>query len=154
MRAAPPVYIVVRQTLDWADARLVDAQIVPKFRPKYELWNATLSIPYPSFRQRLKEIARDSLERVRGAEITTLDRVPVNALCVPIDDDDWFAPDLVEQIRDVRPEACGYVWRRWELQVERPLKQFESHSRTAALRATHRRNARRYLFGSRKHTVA
>lgn len=103
--------IGTRATLDWRDEELVEAQILPSFRAKYEMWNGTFSMPYAAFRQRLKEIAAQNLARVADARVAPLDDVPEGAWVVPIDDDDWLAPDLVAHVRDVlRPGVLGCSW--------------------------------------------
>ena len=85
----------------------------PSFRPKLETWNETFDVTYGAFRQRLKEIAQLSLSRVEGAECTPLDEVPPGDLIVPVDDDDWFAPNIACEIRRVlEPGRDGYFWIR------------------------------------------
>jgi hypothetical protein len=109
--AAPTVHICIRQTLDWRDRALVHAKILPSFRPKYEAWNATFTVPYHAFRQRLREIALENLSRVAGAVLSSIDDVPPGAIIVPVDDDDWFAPELVTRLRAAHdPAASGYLW--------------------------------------------
>lgn len=107
------IHICVRQTLDWTDEALVDAQVIPKFRPKLLAWNATFDMPYHVFRQRLKAIAQSSLARVGGCVQTDLEAVPPGDVIVPVDDDDWFAPDLGAALgRVLDPAARGYRWRQ------------------------------------------
>ncbi len=78
-------------------------------------------MPYHVFRQRLKTIAELSLARVEGAARSELEAVPPGHVIVPVDDDDWFAPDLGVQLLRVRdPNARGYLWRR-EVIEARPL---------------------------------
>lgn len=114
--AGPPggtIYICVRKTLDWSDEALVRSQIRPRFRPKLDTWNATLDPPYHRFRQRLKELAELNHSRVEGATRADFDQVPPGALVVPVDDDDWFAPDLSQRLLSAYdPALDGYHWRR------------------------------------------
>jgi len=112
------VCICLRPTLDWGDEAAVHAGLDPEFRPKMEAWDATFSLPYARFRQRLTEIARENWSRVRDARVVGLDDVPDGCLAVPVDDDDWFAPDLVARLRvalDGRPR--GLLWTRWILEA-------------------------------------
>jgi hypothetical protein len=112
-KTAGVIHICVRKTLDWRNEALADASILPEFRAKYEMWNATFDMPYAAFRQRVKEIAELSLSRVVGARRTSLGEVPPGELIVPVDDDDWFAPNLANEIRRLfDPDASGYRWRR------------------------------------------
>ena len=93
------VFLCVRRTIDWRDETKID----PGFRPKVEAWNATFPMPYPVFRQRLKEIAAANLARVEGATVADLAAVPPGAIVAPVDDDDWFAPDLAAELRRAEP---------------------------------------------------
>ena len=115
------IYIWVRATLDWKDEALVAARLYPKFRQKVAMWNATFAMPYHAFRQRLKEIAAANLARVERAKIVALDEVPAGALVVPVDDDDWFAPDLCQRLEQAfEPGLSGYYWIRNMLEAPEP----------------------------------
>jgi hypothetical protein len=107
------IHICVRRTLDWQDEDLVSAQVLPEFRSKLVAWNATFDMPYPVFRQRLKTIAQLNLARIEGVTHSELRAVPPGHTIVPVDDDDWLAPDLGIQLgRALDPNARGYLWRR------------------------------------------
>lgn len=113
------VHICIRRTLDWSDPAGVSAGIDPGFRQKFETWNATFDMPYAEFRRRMVEIATLNLSRVEGARLTPLAEVPPGAWIVPIDDDDWLAPDLVARVRrllDAPVTGC-----RWRREVIEPL---------------------------------
>lgn len=123
-----PVHICVRQTLPWEDAALVSAGLHPRFQQKYDTWNATLTMPYRVFRQRLTEIARLNVSRVDGAVSSSIGDVPAGHLIVPVDDDDWFAPDLVAHLRRANDsQAVAYLWSQATLQPEGPLAPFRRH---------------------------
>jgi hypothetical protein len=101
------VYIWVRATVDWASEELVR----PKFRPRVELWNDTFNLPFHVFRARVREIARLNHSRVEGAICAGWDEIPDGSLVLPVDDDDWFAPDIVRVLRaEFDPRAVGYYW--------------------------------------------
>ena len=51
------IYIWVRSTVDWGDAAAFRAQLAPAFAPHGALWDATFTMPFHVFRQRVKEIA-------------------------------------------------------------------------------------------------
>jgi hypothetical protein len=75
-------------------------------------------MPYHHFRQRLKEIAQANLSRVEGAVTAALDEVPPGALIAPVDDDDWFAPEMAEVVAGDRVESySGYRWPSRFLEV-------------------------------------
>lgn len=120
--AAAPIHICIRQTLDWHDEAVVEARLLTEFRAKFDAWNATFTIPYHVFRQRLLAIARQSLQAVDGVVCSPLDQVPAGHLIVPVDDDDWFAPDLGHALRRAyRADAVGYLWQRTALEYRSPL---------------------------------
>jgi hypothetical protein len=128
------IHICVRQTLDWTDEALVDAQVIPKFRPKLLAWNATFDMPYHVFRQRLKAIAQSSLARVGGCVQTDLEAVPPGDVIVPVDDDDWFAPDLGAALgRVLDPAARGYRWRQAVIVAPGPGARGPAHRAPGAL---------------------
>src|SRR5262249_37306645 len=110
------VYIWVRQTVDWADERAVRAQLPDGMPPRVELWDRTFEVPFHAFRHRVREIAALNHSRVEGATATAdWDEIPDGALVLPVDDDDWFAPDAARVIAGAaEPGTAGYVWpSRW-----------------------------------------
>lgn len=119
--ACPAICICVRRTLDWRDEAKVRSQLIGDFRPKYEMWNETFSIPYHRFRQRLKEIAEATLHGVEGARLVAPAEAPRGALVVPVDDDDWLAPDLAVRLREAWDgSARGYFWTSHILEARPP----------------------------------
>jgi hypothetical protein len=120
------VFLCVRRTIDWRDETRID----PQFRPKVEAWNATFPMPYHVFRQRLKEIAAANLARVEGAAVADLAAVPEGAVVAPVDDDDWFAPDLATELRRAfDPLALGFLWPRYVLEARPWLARAPDHAR-------------------------
>ena len=106
----PDIYVCVRPTIDWQDEAAVEAQLFPEFRPKRAVWDATLSIPYHFFRHRLMEIAEQNLARIRDVTVAPIEQVPEGAIVVPVDDDDWFAPDLASHLAEAYdPAIRGYA---------------------------------------------
>ena len=113
-------YIWVRATVPWDDAELARAQVRPDLRQRLDLWNETFNMPYQRFRQRVGEIADLNHSRVEGALRADWDQIPDGALVMPVDDDDWFAPDAARLLAtEVVPSARGYLWTsRW---IEVPI---------------------------------
>ena len=106
------VYIWVRKTLNWADEEGALAQIAhPWIRSKVELWNRTFNISYQHFRARLAEIAALNHSAVTGATRSSWDQIPDGSLVLPVDDDDWFAPQAARVLdQELDSSTCGLVW--------------------------------------------
>ena len=124
----------MRRSLDWSDQALVAERLRPEFRAKFETWNATFDMPYAGFRQRLKEIAQLNLSRVESVAHTPLEEVPPGELIVPVDDDDWFAPDVAHEIRRVfEPGQAGCHWIRQVISPSRRRRKFRIRLRPKRL---------------------
>lgn len=107
------IYICVRKTTDWDDRATFLSQLSEDFRPKVEVWDATFTMPFHRFRSRIKEIAQLNLSEVRGARLAELDDVPDGSVVVPIDDDDWLAPELVTVLEnELEGNVTGYHWEK------------------------------------------
>jgi hypothetical protein len=102
-----PVYIWIRHTLDWKGGE----PVLARFQPRVDLWNATFETSYHEFRHRLREIARLNHSRVEGAVCAGWEEIPIGALVLPVDDDDWFSPDAGAVLRrELDPRIAGYRW--------------------------------------------
>jgi hypothetical protein len=107
----PPIHICIRRTADWSDERAFWEQLADKDRARVELFNRTFRMAFHEFRRRLCEIRRLNHEQVEGALHTPWDQVPDGDVLMPVDDDDWFAPDAALALsRELRPEPAGYRW--------------------------------------------
>ena len=117
-----PAYIWVRETVDWSDREAVEAQYPPGFREKAERWNRTFEMPFHVFRGRVREIALLNHSRVSGAVCADWEEIPDGALVLPTDDDDWFAPGIVSELRAaLDPSALGAYWNSSWLEVPMDL---------------------------------
>ncbi len=114
----PPVYIWVRTTVDWDDVDGLSGTLEPSFLPTRALWDATFTISYHVFRSELRRIAAWNHQNVVGATAAAWADIPGGALVVPVDDDDWFAPDLVEALAAHHDlDAVAYRWTGSYLEV-------------------------------------
>jgi hypothetical protein len=108
----------VRRTTDWTNEAGVRAQLPDGFAPLVDLWNDTFDMPYHHFRQQLKQIAQANLASIEGAVTAALHEVPRGALIAPVDDDDWFSPEMAKVVADHRDARCqGYRWPSRFLEV-------------------------------------
>jgi hypothetical protein len=79
-------------------------------------------MPYHLFRHRLKAITLLSVSRIDGAVLSCIDDVPRGDLIVPLDDDDWLAPDLAIRLNHSHEhESAGYLWVREPLEYRSVL---------------------------------
>jgi hypothetical protein len=118
------IYVCVRETTEWDNEAVFRAQLREDFGPRVALWNAVFEMPYHLFRHRIKAIAQLNLSRVEHVRHATLDAVPDGSLVVPVDDDDWLAPDLGRALA----VACeggktGYYWQKLFLEPPPPFPQ-------------------------------
>lgn len=104
------IYVWTRASLDWSDEAAFWAQVPARFKPRAELWNATLSMPFHLFRHRVKQIAELNLSRVENMARVPWDEIPEGARVVPVDDDDWFAPNLAEVLEREWDAEQGISW--------------------------------------------
>src|SRR5438067_12798702 len=94
-RTLPAVMqIWVRATLDYDDEQRFTAALRPGFREQVALWDSVFEMPYRVYRARLRAIARENLARVEGAVVAAWEEIPGGTLVLPVDDDDWFRPDI------------------------------------------------------------
>jgi hypothetical protein len=110
------IHIWIRRTVDWEDEDAALDQLTdPWLIPKVPLWNATFNISYQRFRYRVGQIAQLNHSRVEGAVRAEWHQIPDGALVLPVDDDDWFAPDAARALqRELDPGVTGYLWpSRW-----------------------------------------
>jgi hypothetical protein len=112
------LYLWVRSTASWSDEAAFRAQLDPAFARKVAVWDDTFGLSYREFRREVYRIAQWNLSNVRDAVVAAWDEIPEGALVAPVDDDDWFSPDVAGALaRACDPEALGYLWTSSFLEV-------------------------------------
>jgi hypothetical protein len=105
------IYVWVRATVDWEDESAFLAQLNPNFKPQVDAWNDTFDIPFHRFRYEIRRIAELNLSRVENVVVADWDEIPEGALVLPVDDDDWFAPNVACVLEEsFDPRMTGYFW--------------------------------------------
>ncbi len=124
MDTTRPIYIILRQSPDWANQTYADLDKTREFcriigRPetyiidRVLLWDRTFRISFFAARQIMKEISLENFRSVEGATLvplkeihTVLDRT---AMYLFTDDDDWYNPHIAKYLTPIDPRACDVV---------------------------------------------
>jgi hypothetical protein len=123
----PKIILVLRQSPDWRalardfksglpidPGRFTPPMPIPGFPQNIaELigrWNAEMAVDFFSCRERLTEIAEDTIARsphLVRSDYREVDRLPRqdDAVLFFHDDDDWFAPDMAEVVSQIPPNG-------------------------------------------------
>ena len=120
-----PLPICIRAGLPWHDEAAATAGLLPELRQKVVVWNECFSLRYAPFRARLVEIARENWSRIENAQPMRPEDVAAGTLLVPVDDDDWFAPDLASHLLPEQETPFeGLHWDRYILELPRRPRRF------------------------------
>jgi hypothetical protein len=120
---------VIRKTLDWIDEAAFRAQIPDEMQAGIGLWDATFAMPYHLFRRELKRIAQCNLARIEGTLCVSRQEIPAGTVAVPVDDDDWFAPELARVLEQGMADHTGCCWPSRFLEVPISLPHQLGHIR-------------------------
>ncbi len=127
MNAIRPVYIILRQSPDWATQTYADLDKTRSFckiigRPenyiidRVLLWDKTFKFSFFTARQIIKDISIENFRNVEGATLvpladisSVLDR---KAFYLFTDDDDWYHPQVARHSAKIDPRACDAIlWK-------------------------------------------
>lgn len=125
MPQTPTVVLYVRTNVDWGSmteetflnqeshhraARPIPVSEKRQLLERIRLWNRTFPVTYFQYRQRLKEIAEFNWSRltdidlvIRHPELISLLERLDEFLVLPVDDDDWFHPQIARTLQ----ARCG-----------------------------------------------
>jgi hypothetical protein len=92
------IQISVRASPDWGDEAEFLRHLRPLMLPLVEVWDATFEMPWRLYRATLTEIARSNLSSIVGGRIAPWEDIPDGDLVVPVDDDDWFSPSILDDL--------------------------------------------------------
>lgn len=120
----PGCVIVLRQSPDWRRLTYSDLDVTERLdralrrppgflRQAIELWDSTFTSTFFEVRQALKDIAMRSFAAVRGATVipaSEVDPWPPADVTLFSDDDDWYAPHVVEHLGGVPRRTHGATW--------------------------------------------
>lgn len=117
------VYLLIRRTKKYYETGEMD--IPPEITYKSQLIERLKSWPfgmdYMEFRSRLRKISESSLkgfdEIIPWANIEKV-RSLENGWLLPIDEDDWLAPDIADRIRSFRFEQSKLGWRVYRFEAD------------------------------------
>lgn len=128
-----PIYIVQRQSPDWAKQTYADlgktrdfCKIIGREEThvidRVQLWDRTFTTSFFSARQFMKELSQETFKAVSGATIVQLADVKSirdrTGFYLFTDDDDWYHPETANVLSRLDPKACDAVlWRSAELGV-------------------------------------
>ena len=94
------------------DYILRDDRRAAKVRAAVRQWDETFWLGYRDFRLELRAIAADAHagagfdEIIPWCDRSAVQSQPPGAWLVPVDEDDWLAPRIVGELRDVCPKHC------------------------------------------------
>lgn len=128
-----PIYIVLRQSPDWAKQTYADLDRTREFCriigreethviDRVLLWDKTFSTKFFSARQFMKEISQESFKAAKGSTVVPVDEIKNvldrRAFYCFTDDDDWYHPGIAELLSKLDPRACNAVlWKSAELGI-------------------------------------
>lgn len=137
------IHIWTRATLDWQDESAFRAQLPPSLAEPVHLWNRVFRLPFHLFRHRVRQIALTNHSHIAGAVCADWDEIPDGSVVIPVDDDDWFAPELGQALaQTLAPRWQAYLWPARFLEVPLHLR----HEMGTLRRRLFPNTPNRYLF--------
>lgn len=141
MTPSPRLRLQCRTDIDWAagaagpDGRLPmpsgDQPLLRGFVSALErsglveAWNRQLGVDYHNFRQRLQDIAKTNLDAVDDASVAVgmssfgeWFASDDDSWVFPVDDDDYFRPDLARVVAGLPAHAIAVFWPAWQYRYD------------------------------------
>jgi hypothetical protein len=104
------IIISPRTTFEWLDPQ---KKIWDRFLIYEEFWNShKFNLTYREYRYNLQQIARDNLLDIKNGVVGEPEE---GELCIPVDDDDWFSPELIVELEKCIGENDYCYWNSTEL---------------------------------------
>lgn len=133
------IVLLIRRDKDyWLNNRMTyNGALTPFFGKSIKVksfgWNLLFRMKYLDFRKRLSYISSFSYSPNKFDDIIPyLDRDRINnlepgTLIVPMDDDDWFSPDLVKNLRKIKDPGRGICWDQYVKYSDGNIKHQNRH---------------------------
>ena len=96
MAPPPDVCIFVRSNIDWLN---FDYKVKFGAERQVGFWNDVFKMPYHIFRHRLQQLAERNLNDLGLPVVKDIKQALTHTVVIPVDDDDWFSPDLNAVVR-------------------------------------------------------
>ncbi len=113
-----PIILGVRSMSDWqVGQNLLTSPWGDGWEKRLQWWDEVFSMPYHTYRFNLQKIAKENWSRIEGLDSIVSIRswqpeLFHDAIIVPIDDDDWLAPQICHVIRNqIQPDTTAISWQ-------------------------------------------
>lgn len=159
------IVILRRNYCDWQTE-----QLWPKALPYEERWNREFRVTYRDYRHAIQKLADEARSLIPGAvfeNININDNIKTGTFYIPVDDDDFFRPDILEVVRQKTDDKTLFAaWKSvtfkdglCKIDKERKAFQFCETNTYGFLAQTHksgklyRHNEAEFVFRKAKVTV-
>ncbi len=112
-----PIILGVRSMSDWQDGQNLLTAPWDGWEDRLQWWDEVFEMPYHVYRYGLQIIARKNWARISGLDsiVSVRSWQPElfhDAVVIPIDDDDWLAPQICHVIRNqIQADTTAISWQ-------------------------------------------